>query len=469
MSSIKNPLLVVGIGIATVAVLVTAAPWLTLVRFLQTGPIEGLEPVRATSDYLTGCVWALLLTGVVVIWGTLAGMLRPLLLAWLAKVLVVLALMPFFDYSYGLDPDGYYMNASSPGFLWGGLELGEGTSNTQMLTWLHVRWLSSSFNATRLSFALLGLVAIYLCYRSAVAWIGREDHRVFFVFAFTPSVLFWSSILGKDPIAFFGISAYLYGAATWHRHGRLASLAWVAAGVAAAMWIRPWLGPILLVPLAVLGLFGRTSVPARLVSIALAIAGAAVAPSIARMTTNTDDARPAALLETANEMSRSFQVGRSTIEVPEINSYGKLVAFAPLGVFTILFRPLPGEVPSPFGLLAGVENVALLLLAFRAVARSKLAVLRQAPVLWSFAILSMWSAIHAIAVFQNLGTASRLKLQITPLLIGLLLYLGRSRVQLRDAEPVKPNQVPLSTRPTWDAPCAESPEYSPRYTRTLTR
>lgn len=425
-----------------------ADPWLDWVQYLQTGPIQGLAAPKL--DYVRGLLWAIVLTAVVAAWGLAVGFQRHLLIVWSAKLVICLSVMLLYDYTYGVDPDGYYMNAASIGFTWEGLGIGEGTNNMRQLAWLHYRWISTSFNASRFTFALLGLIAVFLVYRAAVAITRTEDPRLFYVLALTPSILFWSSTLGKEPVSLFGVCAYLYGVVMWQESRTRTAPLWILLGLAVSIHLRAWLGPILVVPLLILGAFRTRSFGARLGFIALALAGVTLGPALIRTATGRDMRSSGDVLATAAEMSRSFEVGGSTRDVPEISSYSDLAAFAPVGMFSILFRPLPGEVNNFFGLLAGAENACLLLLASIAVWRTRLSDFQNSLVPWALSILILWAAVYSVVSFQNVGTASRYKLEITPLLLGVLLYLaqGRKRRDLaKSAEPARPS---ATVRPLWN-------------------
>jgi hypothetical protein len=159
----------------------------------------------------------------------------------------------------------------------------------------------------------------------------------------------------------------------------------------------------------------------------LALIGVMVSPIVIQQAIGVDVARQGDLLATTNTLARSFDHGGSTLEVPDLNTSGEVARFVPLGVFTVLFRPFPGEVPHVFGALAGIENVFLLLLVVRAAWRTKLREFREPLVAWALLTVLLWAVVYAFNSFQNLGTATRHRLEIEPLLLGLLFYLGRRR------------------------------------------
>ena len=116
-----------------------------------------------------------------------------------------------------------------------------------------------------------------------------------------------------------------------------------------------------------------------------------------------------------------------------------MARFAPLGAFTALFRPLPGELFNPLGLLASLENLVLLALVFLAIKRAKWRDIKQPLILWAITLILIWSVVYGFASSQNLGAAVRWKLQILPLLVGLLCYLGRRRSPIAANVPVQPS------------------------------
>ena len=104
-----------------------------------------------------------------------------------------------------------------------------------------------------------------------------------------------------------------------------------------------------------------------------------------------------------------------------------MVAFLPLGIFTTLFRPLPGEVLNAFGFFASLENTVTLSLLWMAVIRTRWQELKEPVVMWAGLFIITWSTIYAFVSSYNLGTASRYRLQILPVMICLLFYLSRRR------------------------------------------
>ena len=409
---------------------------------------HGIPEDDVATDYKVAFVWAIALWLVLLAWPLRSSDKRALVHIWLIKVAVSLGAMLFVENHYeGVDAFMYFGLPRRYDFQWPGFAFGEGTANVLSLSWLHQQILPNSYHAVKISFAMVGLVAIYLFYRTAVRCVDREDVRVLYLLALCPSILYWSSIFGKDPVILLGIALYVYGVVGIYTHSRvdlkgLAFAITLMAGVALASLFRVWLGPILLAPLVVFALFAVRHTVARVFMVivvawaftqAIAKSGDLVAEKVGEQTGGaTNIATTADLVETIDHIAHSGALGSaseggSSQAVARFHNVWSMAKFAPLGAFTALFRPLPGEVLNPFGLLAGLENVVLLALVVRAMRRATWTEVRQPLILWVITLLVVWSVIYGFASTQNLGAAVRWKLQVLPLLLGLVCYLGRRR------------------------------------------
>lgn len=401
------------------------------------------------GDYFRALLWALALSLTIVLAPVPKGDKPRLLKFWGIKVAVALGAMLLYEYRYGLDAYYYFTVAQGP-FEWQGLRFGAGTHNMFHFAWLHDHVVPDSYHAIKVTCALLGMWAVYLFYRSAVLHLGREEPRLFWALALYPSILFWSSILGKDPIVLLGIGLYVFGVMLWAKQGRWLGILIAVGGLCVAVLIRTWLGPILLAPLAVFVFFRAKSVALKVVLVTVAVGGFlfAVEGLLERFNVETSED----LFLTTNRISRSWSHGGSGQQVrTEFTSLGSIVSFLPQGVTAALFRPLPFEILNPFGLIAGFENAALLFLLWQAIKRSRRADLRDPVILWVILTITTWAVVYGFVSYQNLGSAVRFRLQVLPLLVCVLLYLSRRRpAGSAVGRPVRPprNGVrPLKLRP----------------------
>jgi hypothetical protein len=378
------------------------------------------------TDYVFGVLWAMILGTSILFWPVSSKDRKALLRIWLIKVFITLVVMLAYEYQYFLDPDGYYGGAQSPDFIFEGFTFGNGTVATRQLVWLHLQIFPDSFHAAKVGFSMIGLLGVYLFYRAAVIFLRREHVRILYVLALFPGILFWSSILGKDLVTLLGISLYTYGIIAFHRHGKARHFIMIFGGILIATFIRSWLVPMMVLPLLVFVITRRGNRTWR--------AGFAIACMFVFFfaITMTGDlwniTSTAGLYDFRSHAAGAFAGGGSTQEAHEIAGLNDILRLLPFGIFTALFRPLPFEVPNIFGFLQSLENVVLLFLMALAVKRTQLKELNDPIILWAISLILIWAALYGLVV-SNLGALVRYKLQIYPIFLGLLLYLGRHRVR----------------------------------------
>jgi hypothetical protein len=420
------------------------------------------------AEYLWALIWALILGASIIIWPVSNSDKVGLLWVWLAKCLVTLGFMLFYESHYYefLDALSYYnvsvesnlatATVASKGVL--------GTSSIVIISWFHNRVLPDSYHLLKVSFSMVGFIGVYILYRSYIKFIQRENIRALYILALFPSVLFWSSILGKEPIILLGISLFIYGVIGWHRSLRYSYLLTILLGVVVTTVIRSWMGFILVAPLFVfafpsqvvskrvifilfsivlliapilfvLNTFHVKSIKDLAVSIEVVFDNLRVAGGTGVENKNIASALSPVNVQIDNASTPSpvnVQIDNASTPSPvnvQIDSIGKKILFLPKGILSALFKPLPGEVRNSFGLLAGIENVVLLILFAVAILRLRLTKLKNTMVLWSIIFILIWACFYGFVSYHNFGTAVRYRLQVLPVMLGLFFYLaiGASR------------------------------------------
>lgn len=390
-----------------------------------------------TDDYFVAWIWAIILSVSIFLWPVPGKHKLVLLECWLAKVFVVLGLMLFYEHTYSfLDSYSYYW-LSKTEFKLSDLAFGDGTENIYALTRLHRIFLFDSYHAMKLTWAMIGLVAIYIFYRAAIAFLGYDKIVILYIIALYPSILFWSSILGKDPVNLLGISLYVYAIIKWDKEQNLRSLLIGLAGIILASFIRSWYVLILTVPLVIIFLYQKNiSVFLKIIFIILSSVAVVFSAwhfsEIFSLETTQD------VVETTDKVSKGWAEGGSAQEVKKISSISDILIFAPLGIFTALFRPLIGEMFTPFGIFSGLENTILLGFFLLAVKNIRIKYIKRPIILWAISFIIIWSTIYGFVSSQNLGTAIRFRLQILPILLLFILYLLEQRKSHLSNYPRKP-------------------------------
>jgi hypothetical protein len=386
-----------------------------------------LSPHDLSSDYVMAALWALALCVSIVAWPIPLRDRATLIALWILKSVVVLGIMLLYEKNYSsLDAYGYYNAATQSQFDWRATGWGSGTENIQALSWLQNRVLPNSYHALKISFAMVGLVAVYLFYLAGTAALGKRSLRLLVCLALTPSILFWSSILGKDPIVLFGMGLFALGAVRWARGNGAPAMALALAGIVIASLIRLWFAPILVFTLLTLVLVKRKAVFER--AILVLFVGTLLVFGLGALRDKFFHESTVDIVEAANTYSQAWAQGGSAqhIEAP-FQSTWTLIAFLPKGMFSALLRPLPGEIQNLFGLLAGLENALLFALVMRAGWRLRGSDFRDPVLVGAVVLIVTWSAVYSFISYQNLGSSVRFRLQVLPILLMLLLYLGRRR------------------------------------------
>jgi len=229
-------------------------------------------------DYTMGVLWWIVFAlGILIFSGDSR---RMLLLAWIGKFFVVLVLMLFYERHYGLDAYSYFkVTLTGEFFLYPGHDFrtdlvpsilqmrgesgklsagGLGTENTLRFMLMIGSVTGPFYHAMKVAVAFLGLLGVWWYYRAVVIALGRPYPAAFYLLAFFPSIIFWSSILGKDPFMFFFLGIYAYGGALWLIRGRPAALWWVGLGLFGTYLVRPWMALMAGAVLLLATLLGRS-------------------------------------------------------------------------------------------------------------------------------------------------------------------------------------------------------------------
>jgi len=277
---------------------------------------------------------------------------------------------------------------------------------------------------------------------------------------FFPSILFWSSSLGKDPIQFFFIGLYAYGGTVWFVQGRLSALGLTGIGLLGTYLLRPWhafmAGGVLVLATVMGKMRGSQIILLLVVLLPLLFFAGGQILSIFDLQ-GTLKAEGAAMVQelivekiqknAAGYASESQRIGGSGADFGEVAEGAERTISAPmpLVIFSGFFRPLPFDITNPLTALAAIENTILICLVAAALCRLRLGYLRDPLVIWPALYCLVWAALYGIIVMANFGSGARYKLQMWPfillLMVGLLHKQGRAWLDSRvtgQTQPVPP-------------------------------
>lgn len=374
-------------------------------------------------DYNIGLAWSVILGIAISFWKIPANHKTILLNLWLIKSIVTLGFMLAYEANYSfLDSYSYYQIPKELDFTFFGVTTSFGTDNIFRLVWLHNLFLPHSYHAVKVSFSMIGLVAVYILYKSVTILLQKDDLKKLYLIALFPSLLFWSSILGKEPVILLGVSIYIYGTIAWYKTPNNKYLIIAGIGIFIAVLIRLWFFPILAFPFCFLFLIKRQKISNKAVIFFLLLL--IISLFFFQKFLNRyaiDDLT--SFLNILNDFATAWNEGGSAQPFSyDFTNIDQLISFLPLGIFTALFRPLPGEVDTLFGLIAGLENFFLVFLLLFALLKTSIRKLKHPLVIWSLCLISIWSSLYAFISYQNLGSAIRFRTSILPFLLGVLFF-----------------------------------------------
>jgi hypothetical protein len=274
-----------------------------------------------------------------------------------------------------------------------------------------------------LVFSLFGFWGLYFFYRAFRTAFPQGDHKRYaLILFFLPSLLFWSSSIGKEAWMTLCLGVTAFGAARLLSHRR-GGLPVVLIGVVGLIMVRPHVALV-----AFLALFAGYIVrPARRPSltspiakvggiIILLLVGFLVLSQVQNFfgVTKLDTAAVDTVLERTNTQSAQ---GGSEYQVEQVSG--------PLGfvkaTIAVVFRPWPYEAHNAMSAIASLEGVLILglfLISARRLAQLPRLLLRAPYVM--FATVFSIGFIIAFASVGNFGILVRQRVQLYPFLFVLL-------------------------------------------------
>jgi hypothetical protein len=268
-------------------------------------------------------------------------------------------------------------------------------------------------------FSSIAYWGVFLFWKAfSTAFPGGDHKKAAVLLFFLPSIVYWSSTIGKDALLSFSIGLTAYGLAIMVYGARIGGLAYIAFGMFVTAAIRPHIAAVLAISLAVTYLLGQNragiaGVIAKMIGIPLIIAGTYYVFTEARDKLGVQDAEHAQ--KYVNSWSEVTAYGGSSFQS---GSLTKRILLAP----ALPFRPFPWEINSVQTLIAGAEGMFLLALFWidRRGLRFSLTHWRSHPFVGFILFFSLETAVALSCAFSNFGLLARERVMFTPLLLMLV-------------------------------------------------
>jgi len=284
---------------------------------------------------------------------------------------------------------------------------------------------------------LLGFIGSLYFVAAAVVALESSRVRGYAMFVLLlPSIVFWSTLFGKDSWVFCGLGICAFGIARWLKFGQWTDFLKTLIGVGVVYTFRPHIALAVTLGLALTTVVCRERRSPRSVTKSVAVL-LLLAPmmvfiwqAVSDMTGVTVVSRKSAVAE-ISQRGAGNKGGGSDVTTTETEGQLGFISQLPAGAVRLLFRPWPWEATSLFMFVAALDNIiliAVLLAKWRNVSDT-LRHLRTQP----FAFFCVVLTIQLIVMFStipNLGLLMREKTQVTPFLY-LLAFSGNRRVVRR--------------------------------------
>jgi hypothetical protein len=202
-----------------------------------------------------------------------------------------------------------------------------------------------------------------LFYKAYVFYYGRTNRALRLLLFFSPTLLYWSSVHGKDPLTFFSLGLGFLGTAQFTKEGSKRGFLLCLLAALCLFVIRPHVACVYLVALSVVLLFlsmsAKKSAATRFASVSC-LALVVLSVNFVINDYIQDGASSAdAILAHVSTQHNGLDTGNSALEVPSLRGWRAAIAYLPNGAATVMFRPFPWESGGLFFRLTSVEQLGL--------------------------------------------------------------------------------------------------------------
>ncbi len=274
-------------------------------------------------------------------------------------------------------------------------------------------------------FSWLGFLGLFFFYRAFALAVPHGDQRRYArLLLFMPSLLFWSSAIGKEAWMTFTLGMVAYGAAKAFTRTPL-GFVYLALGLEGTERVRPHMALLILGGLLPAYLLRRApkfsdqkkKQSLKIIGILALIGAIVVTLGGVEQRFKVSTADSASVNAVFDTTAAQTQQGGSSFTPTRVHSP---VQF-PMAFLTVMFRPFPYEAGSTQGVVSALEGTCLLLIMLLSVKR-----LRQIPRELArtpyivFALVYTLVFVFAFSTIGNFGILVRQRVQVYPLFFVLL-------------------------------------------------
>jgi 4-amino-4-deoxy-L-arabinose transferase-like glycosyltransferase len=294
-----------------------------------------------------------------------------------------------------------------------------GTNFIIMLTgWLAFLF-GPAFQALMIIFATLSYCGQYLFYRAFCIAFPTRPHKTAALFMFfLPSIVFWTSTIGKDAVIFFFIGSCCYGYAKMARRADPVGLVTVLISLGGVMLVRPPIAGMLAISLSGAYFFSRNrrglgGMAIKILGVPLLLLASVYFVAQARTFLDmTDIGQTAGILR---RVAKNNQIGGS--------AFGSSLTYRLAAAPFLLFRPFLWEVRSPQAAIAGIEALGLMIFTWRRRdrVRSSFRSWRDSGFVLFCWVYTLEFSLMFAGAMTNFGLLARQRVMLIPLALTIVL------------------------------------------------
>ena len=249
------------------------------------------------------------------------------------------------------------------------------------------------------------------------------DHKLYsYLIFFFPSVVLWSSLLGKNALILFFLGLVAYSFALLHTTIGIRAVLYLLMGLAGVVMTRPQTGVVTAISIAssIAMSRGTKGISKLLILVLVLIASySAVRYSISSLGLEEHMSSAGNILYYLETKTGHFHQGGSAFQASPILSLKQL----PMGVVNSLLRPFPWEVPNFLALIASSDSILLLALAVRYF-KNIIAALTSFGSNGFIIFIIIFSVLFTIllSTVGNFGILVRQRVQLMPFLLMFIAY-----------------------------------------------
>jgi hypothetical protein len=349
---------------------------------------------------------------------------------WLLKSYVAFFVIIYQEALYGLDAYYYYTEALYNSYA----HKYTGTGMVIHINHLFSNLVGDSYFSLKIFNAFIGFLALILLYQTYQEILRQnkiiEKHETFlYVLFLFPSILLFSTHIGKDTLNLFLVALFLHGSISFHHRRQWHYLLYVAVAIFGVYYIRVWWPVIMLISI-LLFYFRLTSLRHfMMLLITIPIFTAIFLNFLSFVDINSFEE----IFVRMNDTLQNLSYGGSATESSQIAGLADYLLYFVPNAFTAIFRPLPFDITNPLILLAALENTFLLYFFYKYILRSWRIVMANPSTKFLLLFIFSWSLFYVIISPGNLGMAIRFKLQILPAML-MIFFIVRARKQMLESK-----------------------------------